>query len=121
MKKKKLLLAIIICILVIIGIVVCGFYWSFFDIQSIQGEQVIKTISSPDGNYTITAFLNNGGATVDFAVLAQVKNNKTNKSENIHWQYKCETATIEWIDNETVNINGVKLKVFKDIYDYRRN
>ena len=95
--------------------------WAFFDIQRIDGEEIITTSNSPDSSYTVTAYLNNGGATVDYAVLCAVKNNKNGKERNIYWNYHCSTADIQWVDNKTVRINETELDVTKDLYDYRRN
>jgi hypothetical protein len=64
-------------------------------------------------------YVNNGGATVDFAVLGEIKNNLTQKTKNIYWQYQCDTADIIWANNNTVIINSIQLDVTKDIYDYR--
>ncbi|MEG6611795.1 DUF5412 family protein [Pseudoclostridium thermosuccinogenes] len=46
--------------------------------------------------------------------------NKNGKTKNIYWQYHCEKAEIEWINDEIVIINGVELNVKSEIYDYRR-
>lgn len=41
--------------------------------------------------------------------------------KNIYWEYHCENAEIEWIDDTTVEINGKHLKVITDSYDWRNN
>lgn len=66
-------------------------------------------------------YLNNSGATSDYKVLCSVKDNHSDKKRNIYWQYHCTDATIQWIDDETAIINGIKLNVWKDTYDYRNN
>ena len=121
---KKWLVPVIITVsilLIILSLVSYGIYWAFFDIQRLDGQEVITISDSPDSSYTVTAYLNNGGATTDYAVLCAVKNNKTGKERNIYWNYHCSTADIEWLDDKTVSINGIKLDVTKDSYDYRRN
>ena len=35
-------------------------------------------------------------------------------------QYHCERAELEWVNDETIKINGVELNVKKENYDYRR-
>ncbi len=119
MKNKKII-KILSVIFIITGIIIYSIYWAFFDIQRIKGQDILEISQSENQKYTVTAFLNNGGDTVDYAVLCQVKDNETNKAKNIYWQYHCETANIKWIDDETVSINGVILNVATDIYDYRR-
>ena len=121
--KKWLVPVIIVAsiLLIIFALISYGIYWAFFDIQRLDGQEVITVSDSPDSSYTVTAYLNNGGATTDYAVLCAVKNNKTEKERNIYWNYHCSTADIQWLDDKTVSINGIELDVTKDKYDYRRN
>lgn len=118
MRKNIFILGIITAI--IVGIVIYTINWAFFDIQRIEGQEYILDVNSPNKKYTITAYLNNGGATTDYSVLCTLKNNDNGKSKNIYWQYNCDKANIEWISNETVKINGKKLNVKNEIYDYRK-
>ena len=121
---KKWLVPVIIAIsifLIIFALISYWIYWAFFDIQRIVGQEVLTVSQSPDSSYTVTVYLNNGSTTTDYAVLCAVKNNKTGKERNIYWNYHCSTADIEWLDDKTVNINGIELDVTKDSYDYRRN
>lgn len=76
---------------------------------------------SPNGDYTVRAYLSNSGATVAFAVRGEVVyHNKRNKTKNIYWAYREEQAEIIWLDDHTVSINGVELNVKKDVYDWRK-
>lgn len=103
-----------ICLLSIMLLTACG-------LQNLRGDEIICTSSSPDNSYTVTAYLNGGGATTDFAVLCRVKNKHTQKERNIYWQYHCDYADIMWKNNFTVVINGIELDVRRDSYDYRKN
>lgn len=118
-KRKQYIKICIIIAIVVIGIVY-SIKWSFSDIQRINGQEYITESTSPDGKYTVTAYLNNGGATTDYAVLATLKNNKNGKTKNIYWQYHCEEADIEWLSDDTIKINEVELNVKNEIYDYRK-
>lgn len=115
-KTKRIIVTISFVLLIVYGI-----YWAFFDIQRIEGEEFLSESTSPDGRYTVTAYLNNGGATTDYAVLCTATDNETGRDRNIYWNYKCEKAEIEWIDEDTaiIIINGVELDVMKDKYDWR--
>lgn len=118
--KKHLKTIIILCLVSVV--IVAGFFavnWIFNDIQRLHGQEIIVKSDSPNHTYTVTAYLNNGGMTVDFAVLATVTDHSTGKTRNIYWQYHCQEAEITWADDETVNINGVSLNVLHDTYDYR--
>ena len=117
--KKFLKVIILIFIFIVIGVYTIN--WAFFDIQRIDGQELLNEVVSPDGKYTVSAYLNNGGATTDYAVLCSVRNNKTEKEKNIYWNYHCTEAEIEWNDEDTVIINGIELNVTKDTYDYRND
>ena len=84
MKSKKSILIIFISIIVVISIIAYGAYWAFYDIQRINGQEYINESTSPNGKYTITTYLNNGGATTDYAVLGTLKNNSNDKTKNIY-------------------------------------
>lgn len=103
-----------------VGVVAYAINWAFFDIQRINGQEYLTESTSPNGTFTVTAYLNNGGATTSYAVLGTLKNNKNGKTKNIYWQYRCEKAEMEWLNNETIKINGIELNVKNEIYDYRR-
>ncbi len=90
-------------------------------LQEIKGQELISESVSSDNVYTIKAYRNNGGSTVDWAVLCTLTDNKTNKTKNIYWKYREKDAIIEWIDNDTVKINNVNLNVPDDTYDWRNN
>lgn len=77
--------------------------------------------SSPDGKYTLKAYLSDGGATTSYAIRGElVFNDGKKKKKNIYWNYREETVDISWINNSTVVINGHELEVSKDKYDFRR-
>lgn len=118
MKKWK---KIILSILFIFILIICGVYWAFFDIQRIDGQEVLSENSSPNGNNIITVYLNNGGATTDYAILCSVKKQHSEKERNIYWKYHCTDAKIQWLDDDTAIINGITLDVWKDTYDYRHD
>ncbi|WP_409969109.1 DUF5412 domain-containing protein [Bengtsoniella intestinalis] len=116
MKKFKIVLVILITVIGLLGF---GIYSAFFTIQNIEGQEILGVSESLDGTYSLSMYLNNGGATTSYAVLGTLKNNETGKEKNIYWQYKCEQATVEWIDDTTVEINGIVLDITTDVYDYR--
>ena len=90
------------------------------NLQRIKGQEVIRECPSPNGRYTIIAYLNNGGATVNYAVLCTVKDNETGRIKNIYWNYHCSETVIEWLDDQTAVLNGITLNVLKETWDYRK-
>ena len=119
-KTKKYLITIFIIITAMVGVVAYAINWAFFDIQRINGQEYLTESTSPNGTFTVTSYLNNGGATTSYAVLGILKNNENGKTKNVYWQYRCEKAEMEWLNNETIKINGIELNVKNEIYDYRR-
>lgn len=117
----KKYLKIFLPVLLVILSIVYAVNWAFFDIQRLEGQELLKKVDSPGEKYTVSVYLNNGGATTDYAVLCSVKNNETEKEKNIYWNYRCTGAEVEWNSEDTVTINGVQLNVNKDTYDYRND
>lgn len=83
--------------------------------------ELIHTSSSPNGNYTILAYLCDGGATTDQAIRAEVLDAASGKVRNIYWQYHAYDAEITWLSDTVVRINEVELDVRTDYYDYRKH
>ena len=117
MKKK-------ISVFIIIAILSYGVYWAFFDMSLSrlpEGDLIVES-KSPNGEYIIKAYKSSGGATTGFAVLGELNYNTVNKkSKNIYWNYHEDTASIEWINNDTAIINGHRLNVLQDTFDFRRS
>ncbi|MFS0823204.1 DUF5412 domain-containing protein [Bacillus sp. 1P02SD] len=103
-----------------LGVIGYGVYWAFFDMNRLPTGEYLTEETSPDGTYTLKAYLTDGGATVSYSIRGELVLNKQNKkTKNIYWNYREETADIEWIDNDTVVINGHTLNVPKDKFDFR--
>ena len=120
MKKAIWITSIVLgSVLVLFLALIFAVRWAFFDIQRIEGQNELTVSQSPNGKYTVTAYLNDGGATTGFAVLCTVKDNESDKEKNIYWNYHCNSADIKWIDEDTVDINGEVLDVETDTYDFR--
>ena len=120
MKKAIWITSIVLgSVLVLFLALIFAVRWAFFDIQRIEGQNELTVSQSPNGKYTVTAYLNDGGATTDFAVLCTVKDNENGKEKNIYWNYHCNSADIKWVDEDTVDINGEVLDVETDTYDFR--
>lgn len=120
-KVQRLKKRIISALALIIVLLSYSVYWVFFDLDRLPEGSLISEVQSPDGTYTLKAYLVNGGATVSYAVRGElVFNEKRMQPKNIYWNYREEEARIEWIDGDTVVINGHELDVNHDRYDYRR-
>lgn len=109
---------IIIVVFVLFG---AATIYKFFNpsINNIPKGDYIESLNSPSGNYTLKSYKYSGGATADWTLRVEVLNNTTQATKNIYWNYHEDYAKMEWIDEETVIINGKKLNVHKDKFDFR--
>ena len=119
--NKKMKKKIIVIILMIIAISFYGVYWAFFSMSRLPKGDLISEVQSPNGTYTIKAYLTNGGATTSYSIRGELNFDNLNKKPmNIYWNYREDKAIIEWIDDDTVIINGHELDVLEDKFDFRR-
>lgn len=104
-------------------IMAAGIYvvnWAFFDMGRLPAGEYLTEETSPDGKFTLKAYVTNGGATTSYAVRGELVFNKEEKKKrNIYWNNREETANISWTDNNTVVIKGHSLKVPDGKIDYR--
>lgn len=117
---KKVVIGLLVGAVLFSGLLAYGVYWVFFDWSRFKQELIAES-TSPNGTYTVNAYVSDGGATTSFTVLGELVFNEQNKrSKKIYWQYREENANIEWLDEHTVIINGVQLELPHETYDYRR-
>jgi len=120
-KKRNKGLTVIVISLILLGLIGYAVYWAFYDMNRLPKGEYLTEETSPDGTYTLKAYLVNGGATTSYAIRGElVLNNKDNKTKNVYWNNNEETATIEWTDKNTVVVNGHTLHAPKDRFDYRK-
>ena len=83
--------------------------------------KLLSTHISPENTYTINIYLCGGNATTDYSIRGEIVYNDNNETKNIYWNYHEETATVEWISDEIVIINDIKLDISKkEIFDWRK-
>jgi hypothetical protein len=93
----------------------------FSSLDNLPTGEFVKQVPSPDGNYTFRIYLVNGGATVAWSTRGEVVQSQGPGSpRTIYWCYRQPGASVDWIDNETVRLNGkITLNVVTDTYDWR--
>lgn len=120
-KRSKIVKISLIVGVLFMGIIGYGIYWAFFDMNRLPTGEYLTDETSPDGTYTIKAYRNNGGATTSNSIRGElVFNQRNSKTKNIYWNYREDTVEIEWVDNDTVIINGHTLKVPNEKFDFRK-
>lgn len=94
------------------------FYFLFkifhFDIQQIDGGTLLIEESSPNGEYTFYGYMND---LPDTSIRGEILNNLTKKKKTIYYGYRESEFFVKWIDIDTINVNGRKLNINKDIYN----
>lgn len=118
--KKKILKFLCIGSLIFVALIGYGVYWAFFDMNRLPTGDYLTEETSPDGTYTLKAYVTNGGATTSYAIRGELVFNNNNRTKNIYWNYREETANITWLDDDTVVMNGHTLHVPNDTFDFRR-
>lgn len=119
MKKYIFIPALIVSIVVIIIISFSIFLIYILGSSGSPEEVKIMTSSSPNNSITLEAYQVNGGATVDYSIKVYLINE--NKKELIYNAYHESEVIIEWLNNEEVVINNIKLDISKgEKYDWRK-
>lgn len=88
-------------------------------ITGIPKGELIAAYDSPNGEYALNVYLCDGGATVDYSIRGELITHETGYRKNIYWNYHESDAVVQWVDNDTVTVNGHTLNVHEDTYDFR--
>lgn len=120
--KRNILIIILSLTIIIVGLLSCEVYWTFFDMSCLPKGTLISESESSNGSYNIEVYVSRSGMTADdFSILCELKYNKIIKEpKNIYWNHHESNANITWVDDNTATINGHKLNILKDTYDFRR-
>ena len=120
-KRKKIIKISALIGVLLIGMIGYGVYWAFFDMNRLPVGEYVTEKTSPDGTYTIKAYRTNAGATTSYSIRGELTfNNSTQKTKNIYWNNREDTAKINWLSNDKVVINGHTLEVPNEKYDFRQ-
>jgi hypothetical protein len=110
----------------LIGILLFGLFmminYLFFNIDRVPEGEALAEKTSLSGAYTVVTYVINAHTTVAPAVRGEViYHDEQDKLRNLYWAYRIEKGEIEWINEHVVSINGMKLDVRKDTYDFRKD
>lgn len=84
--------------------------------DSLTSTEVIGSYPSPDEAHTVIVYLESGPAFSPFIVSAKVKGEGIWGKRPVYSQDNIEDAEVEWLNNRTVEINGVILDIYNDHY-----
>lgn len=89
-------------------------------VNNLPKGELLSTYSSPNEINRLNIYLCNGGATTDLSIRGEVESSDGEK-KNIYWQYHCDNADVEWVNDDIVIINDQILDINTDVYDFRQN
>lgn len=116
MVRKCLSINSIVILIIALSLLLAG-----CNLENLPQGELIDSSVSPNGIYTVNAYLCSGNATTDFSVRCEVVNSKTSKCRNIYWEYHKKEVSLDWESNEIIIIDGIRLNVLTDEYDWRND
>ncbi len=84
--------------------------------ESLSSTKVIGNYPSPDEAHTVIVYLESGPAFSPFIVSAKVKGDGIFGKRAVYSQDNIKNADVEWLNERTVEINGVVLDIYNDHY-----
>ena len=106
--KTRSWLSIILSVSSSIALFLIILFSLFF--SSLGMKELIETVQSPDGNYTIDFYRYDAGAAGTFGVRGEI-NGPLWFKKRIYHQRRIEQVEVEWVNNNTVSINNRKLNL----------
>lgn len=113
MKTIKTILPLFVFLLILTS---CS---SANNIPGLPTGKLLESYESPTGEYMINIYRCDGGATVDSSIRGELVTRENDVRRNIYWNYHESSASVNWIDDATVDINGHILNIHNDVYDFR--
>ena len=106
--------------LAVLMIMLCAFL-SGCGLDNLPQVELIDSSVSPNGKYTVNAYLCSGNATTDFSVRCEVVDSETSKCRNIYWKYHQEDVSLYWKSENILYYfkEPSELNVLTDKYDWR--
>ena len=116
---------------VIIGIMASifyGLYYYFFNsMESLPQGEFLCESTSPQGTYLVRLFRTNPALSAG-GTRGEVISHKTGRRRTIYWEYNRNLdevgsagKEILWESDDIVSINGKRLKLPNETYDWRRD
>lgn len=128
--RNFLLIILVICVLLfsVKCFKVLNYYYHIIfsppSLLYLPKGDLIKKYYSPDKKYLVNIFRSSGGATTDFSVRGEVvyllgKKDHSRDKRTFYWQYGIKDVNVMWVSSRVIDINGRKIDLEKDSYDYR--
>ncbi|EGT5620542.1 hypothetical protein BUL45_16020 [Clostridium perfringens] len=125
--KRVILFTFLLTIATLIAIWISTFKYYYNEIkcnkvtmEKLPVGSFQRKYDSPSKKYTINSYICGSGGLPDWAARCEVVNNMNGEVRNIYWDYKIKLIDVKWINDNTVSINGHKINVENDVYDWRK-
>jgi hypothetical protein len=99
--------AVVVTTIIVLGV-------SFHNVFPV--ERTKTTYTSPDGTHECTVRTTTGGLLTPMQVVAKVESPGILGSRTIYRVTRIDEASVFWLDDRTVWINGVSLDIYQDKY-----
>jgi len=118
MQMKRILKITGIVLASVLAVVIVGFIalMLFFDHVAPIQQRSLGEYTSADGKHVCSVYVSDGGETIPWTVVAQVRGTWIIGKRTVYAVDNIEEATFRWIDNRTIRINGVSLDIYRDYY-----
>ena len=116
LKSIAAVLAASVVTLILLGLVCMAGFAVFYVVTAKQAIKQLLELDSPSGDYTLILELHSGPPTVADSVIGKVRNNKTGRKKTIYSVYRERKANAIWINEDEVEINGIRLNIYQDDY-----
>lgn len=83
-KGNKILKIFLVVGLLLIGIIGYGVYWAFFDMNRLPTGEYIAEETSPNGTYTLKAYVSSPSLSADAVRGELIFNERNGKTKNIY-------------------------------------
>jgi len=88
---------------------------------STSSRELIGQYPSGDQKHTIYVYLCDSGATTPWTIVCDVKGSHILGKRRIYAKDDIDTAAVTWLDDRTVEINGITLDIYEDKYPDQDN
>ncbi|MEW4972307.1 DUF5412 family protein [Bacillus stercoris] len=96
-------------------------YWMLFSLKNVPKGNLVQSVESPDGSYTLNTYVSENTLSLD-AARGELVNEKTLVKRTIYWNYPDSRPAVTWINHNTVKIGNQTLHLDTDeTYDWRKD
>lgn len=115
-KRILAIAGIVVAALLKLLLVIVVALFAFIDYFAPLSHTPLGEYTSADGKHVLSVYVSDGGATTPYTVVAEVRGAWIIGSRTIYAVDNIEEATVLWLNNRTVRINGTRLDIYRDKY-----